>query len=100
MKGDKDAGYQFTALDVLADILRAPEAQPATIVHERHNLIYAYGPLIRFTEVLESIGFSRGPISIPAPHAHNYHSAFDEDETSLAAALDWRYSPLQAGDEQ
>jgi hypothetical protein len=74
--------------------------QPATLVYERHDLIYAYGPLVRFAALLESSGFGRGKISIPDPHAHNYHPEFDEDEASLAAALEWRYSPLQAGDEQ
>jgi hypothetical protein len=74
--------------------------QPATLVYERHDLIYAYGPLVRFAALLESSGFARGKISISVPHAHNYHPEFDEDESSLAAAVEWRYSPLQAGDDQ
>jgi hypothetical protein len=69
--------------------------EPATIVYENHDLIYAYGPLDRFERVLRNRGFESGKISIPSPHAHNDHAEFDSAEKAVAGALDWRVTPLQ-----
>jgi hypothetical protein len=46
----------------------------ATLVYDRHDVIYAYGPLEQFKKILQSEGLSESPISFPAPHSHNYNS--------------------------
>ena len=73
----------------------------ATIVWDRHNLIFAYG---RF-DVFESALLQRGarpdaPPPIPAPHVHHYHAELDVEERAVLAALDWRVKPLRESDMQ
>lgn len=74
--------------------------EPATLVYERHGLIYAYGPLERFQRVLKDHGFEAGNVLIPSPHAHNYHAELDGAEEAVASALHWTATPLHPEDEQ
>lgn len=67
----------------------------ATIVLDRHNLIYAYGPVAAFEAVLRRIGVNPGGLPmIPDPHVHHYHAEWDESERSVLAALPWTWKPL------
>ncbi len=52
----------------------------ALLVYDNHNVIYAYGPLDEFKEVLRASDLTEGQVRFPFPHAHNYNSEFDEDE--------------------
>lgn len=79
--------------------LHAP-ATGATLVWDRHEKIFLYGPLAEFESRLTASGLSRGEMSLAAPHAHHYHEEFDEAERSLAEALDWKVSELREEDEQ
>src|SRR5262245_43954748 len=72
----------------------------ATLVWDRHEVLYLYGPLSGFETQLLHAGLRHGESAIPAPHAHNYHPELDENERALAAALEWKISPLRARDEQ
>ena len=76
---------------------RAPES---TIVFERHGLIYVYGPLDTFRNVLESAGLREGHESIPSPHAHHYRAPYDAAERALASEFNWTITPLRPEDEQ
>lgn len=69
------------------------------IVFDRHNLLYAYGPLDRFRARLRSRGVTRGTVRIPSPHAHEYHVEFDSVENELMSYWAWRHSPLRPDDE-
>ena len=71
----------------------------ATLVWDRHNLIYAYGPAGRFEERLVPMGFRPGALKIPAPHEHYYRQECDADATAIMSHVDWRYSELQPGDD-
>ena len=71
----------------------------STIVLDRHDLIYAYGPVQIFIEVLHRLGFTVGRASIPSPHAHEYHAELDPLELALAAELEWIITELQPEDE-
>jgi len=71
----------------------------ATLVYDQHDLIYAYGPLDQYRDVLSQRGFEEGAAAIPAPHQHRYNAEFDASEQELMAYWDWRHFPLKAGDD-
>lgn len=71
----------------------------ATLVWDRRNIIYAYGPLPHFEHELGSIGFRPGSIKIPAPHEHHYRQEYDADAAAILSHFEWHQSPLQPGDD-
>ncbi len=71
----------------------------AMLVWDKHNLLYAYGPVSDFENALRSMGFRPGKLSIPVPHAHNYHPECDADAAAVLAHFDWRHSELKPGDD-
>lgn len=72
----------------------------ATIVWDRHDLLYAYGPLEKFTAILREAGFTDGVAAIPSPHVHTYHPEFHQDAAAVMKAFPWSTSPLRPEDEQ
>jgi phosphoribosylpyrophosphate synthetase len=91
---------EFLENDARSDIWFHSRTPAATIVFERHGLIYAYGLPAEFRGVLESVGLSEGTERIPSPHAHNYHPKYDSAEAAMVQEYDWNITPLQPGDEQ
>jgi hypothetical protein len=76
------------------------EADDATLVYDRHNLIYAYGPLDRFELVLETLGYTATPkVSLSFEHQHWYYPEFDAMERELTDRFRDRKSDLHPGDE-
>jgi hypothetical protein len=72
----------------------------ATLIYDRHNVIFAYGPLKDYQRILAEERYSETEsVSFPAPHGHNYHVEFDADERALIANEQWTRSPLRDGDE-
>jgi hypothetical protein len=71
----------------------------STIVYDNHDLLYAYGPLERFSAIAEKRGMSRGDVHIPAPHEHRYNPEFDAAEVNLIEHFEWQEHPLQPGDD-
>jgi hypothetical protein len=70
------------------------------LVYDRHNLIYAYGPLPRFEASLRGLGFATAPsVSLDFAHKHSYHQEFDDLERELASRFGDRTSELREGDE-
>jgi hypothetical protein len=69
------------------------------LIYDHHDWLWAYGDLAAFTEVLTALGFTEGEIELPAPHSHNYHSAYDASEEALVSYWNWSYFPLQPGDD-
>jgi hypothetical protein len=60
------------------------------LVYDRHNVIYAYGPLERFVAVLESSGLTESTeVRFPSPHAHHYNPEFDADEKRILHDEEW-----------
>lgn len=90
----------FLSQDGRHDLWLHAAGDDATVVWDRHNLLYAYGPLPHFEMLLEQRRFAAGPIDIPVPHAHHYYPAFDADEERILRFFDWQPSPLEEGDEQ
>ncbi|MBS1144924.1 MAG: hypothetical protein H6R14_2330 [Proteobacteria bacterium] len=90
----------FFAADARFDLwIHSPSAK-GTIVWDRHNLIYGYGPIDCFGSVLGSLGFSIGRPLVPGPHMHHYRKEFDGDAEALLSAFSWQHSPLRHEDEQ
>lgn len=90
----------FFAGDARFDLwVHSPSAE-GTIVWDRHNLIYGYGPVECFGRALGSLGFSEGKPSVPGPHMHHYRQELDADGTAILSAFSWQYSPLHPEDEQ
>lgn len=82
------------------DIWVASMSGPGQLVYDRHNVIYAYGPLPEYEKVLLELGLKKAEfVRFPAPHIHNYHEAFDEDELSLLRYWSWKRSPLRETDD-
>ena len=92
----------FLAGDGRFDLWAYSQAEKATVVWDRHNYLFAYGPLNRFSEGLESLGYTPGPVDRIAgrPHMHHYREAFDDQAMAILDRFDWSYSPLRPGDEQ
>jgi len=91
----------FLSQDSRHDFWLRSHDDEATIVLDRHNVIYAYGPLPSFEAVLLRIGaVSRGLPRVPDPHVHYYHAAWDESERHILTALPWIRKPLRESDVQ
>jgi hypothetical protein len=74
---------------------------PGMLVYDEHNVIYAYGPLDDFVEVLAERGFSEGDTSLPFPHGHPFHAEFDDEERAITSVPDfWVRTDLQPQDER
>jgi len=70
------------------------------LIFDRHNVIYAYGPLEKFTSTLRKFGFNQSEIiSFPVPHSHHYQDKFDNSEKLILEEQSWVRSPLHQGDE-
>ena len=70
-----------------------------TVVYDRHDLLYAYGPLDRFVDVLQANGLREGTVEIPATHWHGYHPEFDDAQSRMLSRFRWIHSPLHKGDD-
>jgi hypothetical protein len=77
----------------------ASAAGEGTLVYDRHNVLYAYGPLEQFEDVLTARGITRGSTVFPIPHSHHYHPEFDLAEARLLSEYEWIHSPLRPDDE-
>jgi hypothetical protein len=90
----------FLGSDARFDLWVYSIPEKATLVWDRHNRLYAYGPLERMSAKLSALDFSRQYPDIPGPHAHHYRDEFDADATKLLAAFPWTMTSLRPEDEQ
>lgn len=89
----------FFKADARFDLWAHSPAERATVVWDRHNQLFAYGPTNRFVQCLDALDFRPGKVEIPA-HAHYYRAECDDMARQLMSALEWIHSPLQPEDEQ
>lgn len=69
------------------------------LVYDNHNVIYAYGPLEKFQEILlESAFSSAGAVTFPDPHIHRYNAPLDQRVDELMSYWPWKKFPLQEND--
>ncbi len=90
----------FLSADARFDLWAHSPREEATVVWDRHDRLFGYGPLERYARMLESMGFCHGQPEIPDPHMHHYREEFDAVAKDVLTAFDWRHSPLQPEDEQ
>jgi hypothetical protein len=70
------------------------------LVYDNHNVIYAYGCVDQFREILKLEGLVGVPkVNIPFPHTHFFHEECDNEQARLLAFYDWMHSPLRKEDE-
>ncbi len=68
------------------------------IIYDQHNVLFAYGDLSAYENVLMARGMSRKVFWFPSPHGHEYPPANAEREKALLACFLWRRSPLKEQD--
>ncbi len=90
----------FLSDDARFDLWVHSPSDQATVVWDRHNLIYAYGTIERFVSTLTTLGFVEGDPGVRFEHMHHYREELDRDAAAVLEAFAWRHSPLQASDEQ
>ena len=91
---------EFLTNDARHDLWVHSPDSGATLVWDRHDLIYAYGPLDQFRAVLKESLQEAEVESPPCPHVHMYHAEYDDSERRLLRHFQWSRSPLLPGDEQ
>lgn len=69
----------------------------ATLVYDKHDFIYAYGPLECYEQVLARHGLDQGEFELPFPHYHNYFPEFDEAESKIIASHKWSRTGIVPG---
>ena len=88
--------------DARHDIWLHSMPDEATVVLDRYNMIWAYGPLDQYENVLRARGIQEVAAwarpAVPSPHALHYHEEWDDAERTLLAALDWHRKPLRPAD--
>lgn len=70
------------------------------LVFDRHEVIYAYGPIAEITARLKEKGFAEVEmIRVPVPHSHHFHEEMDADEHAILEHWAWVPSELQETDD-
>jgi len=78
--------------------LAAPPA--GQLVFDRHEVIYAYGPLGEIAARLKAKGFAEVEmIRVPVPHSHHFHEERDGDEKAILEYWEWGLGALQETDD-
>src|SRR5438105_9503330 len=70
------------------------------LVYDRHNLIYAYGPLPLFESALRELGYTTAAsLTLDFAHQHSYHQEYDDLDPELTIQFADNRSELRDGDE-
>jgi hypothetical protein len=71
------------------------------LVYDRHQILFAYGPLDSFKSVLVENGLQEADeVRLPDPHVHRYNQEFDLQAADLLGLWSWKQFPLQDSDRQ
>lgn len=71
----------------------------ASIVYDNHEVLYAYGPIDAYVQVLNKRGLQRGTVQFPSPHTHCYNQLYDPMEEAMLKVWNWRHFPLAPDDD-
>lgn len=85
---------RFLCGDSRHDLWVRSHVDDATIVFDRHDLIFAYGPLELFERKLKSAGARQGEPAVLGAHVHHYHPDWDDAERGVLRRFEWRFTPL------
>jgi hypothetical protein len=95
-----DRFREYFEFDGRHDIWIKEVSGPSLLVYDRHNVIYAYGSLEEFKQLLITKGLKQVPqVSFPAPHSHHYNAEYDLEQTAVLDYLPWKFSPLSEADD-
>src|SRR5690242_2941594 len=100
LKAFLDRFAQFFTEDSRHDLWLLGGGGEGQIVWDRHDIVFAYGPIAKYVTHLEAAGFREGWPMMPDVHAHCYNEEWDDAERAILDYLDWDRSDLQPGDEQ
>ena len=100
VSGFIDEHAAFLRGDARFDIWIYSPQMEATLAWDRHNWLFAYGPLVPFRAELHALGFQEGRLEPLPDHMHHYRHELDAKAASVLAAFDWHRTPLRPGDEQ
>jgi len=90
----------FLETDGRHNLWIASESGSEMVIYDRHNVIYAYGPLGSWKLLLETKGFHGvSEVRFPSPHSHHYHPSLDPEEDRLLGYWEWHRAPLKESDE-
>ena len=92
--------HAYLTEDARHDLWILSPAAHITLVWDRHDILFAYGPLTSFISSLEDAGYLPDAPSIPIPHAHLYHAEFDRQQYALLETFDWYRTALRPSDRQ
>lgn len=90
----------FLSGDARFDIWAHSPSDNGTVVWDRHDQLFAYGPIEQFSAALQSLGFTAGSPLVPVPHEHHYRAELDHFARDIMSSFNWSYSPLRPEDEQ
>lgn len=90
----------YLSSDARFDIWAHSATDTATVVWDRHNHLFAYGPVERMAAELRAMGFAEGKVDINFPHQHHYRQECDAQAAALLKAFEWSCSPLREEDAQ
>jgi hypothetical protein len=91
---------RFLCEDSRHDLWVRSHVDDATIVLDRHNLIYAYGPVDAFAAALTSLQVQTGEPRALGAHVHHYHPEWDDAERAVLRRFEWLITPLRPSDVQ
>ena len=98
MEGFLRAHRDFLEYDGRHHLWVASVPREDTLVYDRRNIIFGYGPLEEWQRLLQSKGFRESPLDVPDSHAHFYRPEYDEEERRVMGEALWKWFPLQDGD--
>lgn len=90
----------YLSSDARFDIWAHSAAEQATVVWDRHDQLFAYGPIAKYSAALDALGFGHGDAGISFAHQHHYRPEFDAAAQEILRSLPWTFSPLRPEDEQ
>jgi len=90
----------YLSSDARFDIWAHSPTEKATIVWDRHDQLFAYGPIAKYSAVLDALGFGHGDAGISFAHQHHYRPESDATAHDILRSLPWTHSPLRPEDEQ
>jgi hypothetical protein len=75
-------------------------AENGQLVFTPHDIVYAYGPLEEFEQILHRRDFVPREFDIPSPHTHYYNESLDGLVVEMLNERDWTHYPLQDIDDE
>lgn len=81
---------ELFANDARAQIWVGATDSTGLLILDEHDLIYAYGPLDAFEQIVIHAGYAPGRPAAPDPHEHHYNAELDPLEDDLRAWPNWR----------